>query len=172
MYASPITILAPATPAYRELDSKIIDRLQPVNIIDKPPLSSDLERLLLQSINSDPQSSGQLSAHLQARVLIVEDYEFTRILLSTFFEGSQCEVLMATNGLKAIELCGLQHVDLVLMDVHMPEVNGINALKTIREGDGPNKHTPVIMLTADILQQEETIVRSTLNCGVGLLNMS
>ncbi len=155
LYACPIVVLAPATSGYRELDGRIIDRLQPVSIIDKPPLSADLERLFALSSGAAAEAPRSLSEQLKARILIAEDNEFTRILLAAYFEGSQCHLVMAINGQEAIDQCSRQHFDLVLMDVHMPGVNGLTALQIIRQEEGPNQRTPVIMLTADILQQEE-----------------
>ena len=60
----------------------------------------------------------------------------------------------ALSGPEALEQMSRQAFDVVLMDIHMPEMGGIEVLKRIREGVGPARDTPVIALTADILSRE------------------
>ena len=153
-YDCPITVLTPATSKFRELDDRIVEQLQPVQFLDKPPLSAELEKVFRHSAGGE-EPRRRLARDMDANILIVEDNEFTRILLATFFEDSQCHLVMATNGREAIEASEKQAFDMILMDVHMPEVNGFSALQSIRTGHGLNRDTPIIMLTADILQQEE-----------------
>jgi CheY-like chemotaxis protein len=54
------------------------------------------------------------------------------------------------NGLKGIELAAQEKFDLILMDIHMPEMDGFEASKWIRTHENLNKETPIIALTADI----------------------
>lgn len=60
----------------------------------------------------------------------------------------------ALSGQEALEQLSRQAFDVVLMDIHMPEMSGIEVLKRIRERSGPERDTPVIALTADILSRE------------------
>jgi CheY-like chemotaxis protein len=79
-------------------------------------------------------------------ILIVEDSEAARLMLSTFLEVSGYKVYAATNGLEAIDLAVKLRPDLVLMDLLMPELNGLAAtrmLRSVRE----LKNTPVIALS-------------------------
>ena len=155
LYDCPITVLTPATSVYRQLGSEMAERLRPISFVDRPLLTPELERLCSNPGYPATRETGEAAGYLNASILITEDNEFTRILLATFFENSQCHIELAADGREAIDQCNGQKFDLILMDVHMPEVNGLTALQTIRAGAGPNAGTPVIMLTADILQQEE-----------------
>jgi two-component system chemotaxis response regulator CheY len=80
-----------------------------------------------------------------AKILIVDDAEFLRVRISKMLNGEGFEVVEADNGLRALEMYKEIHPDLVLMDVTMPEMDGLTALKAIREADPQAK---VIMLTA------------------------
>jgi CheY-like chemotaxis protein len=60
----------------------------------------------------------------------------------------------ASSGVEAVEQLQRQAFDVVLMDIHMPEMSGIEALKRIRALPSPACDTPVIALTADILSRE------------------
>ena len=65
------------------------------------------------------------------------------------------EFFQAENGLQAIELYKAHSVDLIFMDVQMPELDGNDAAKTIRELETISKvHTPIIALTAGALKDE------------------
>lgn len=90
-----------------------------------------------------------------AKILIVDDAEFLRVRISKMLAGDGFEVCEAENGLKAIEAYKAVHPDLVLMDVTMPEMDGLTALKEIRKVD---PHARVIMLTA--LGQESVVLEA------------
>jgi two-component system, chemotaxis family, chemotaxis protein CheY len=90
-----------------------------------------------------------------AKILIVDDAEFLRVRISKMLSGDGFEVFEAENGLKAVESYQKLHPDLVLMDVTMPEMDGLTALKEIRKLD---PHARVIMLTA--LGQESVVLEA------------
>ena len=60
----------------------------------------------------------------------------------------------AISGPEALEQISAQAIDVVLMDIHMPEMSGIEVMRRIRDRPGPERATPVIALTADILSRE------------------
>ena len=59
---------------------------------------------------------------------------------------------VADNGREALELCKLNEYDVILMDIQMPKMDGIEATNYIRTLEGKNKHTPIIAVTAYALQ--------------------
>jgi diguanylate cyclase (GGDEF)-like protein len=88
-----------------------------------------------------------------SRLLIVDDVESNRRLLSRRFASRGFEIIEAENGLTALEIISQQNVDLVLLDIMMPEPNGIEVLKTIRAKHSPDS-LPVIMVTAKTFSQD------------------
>jgi len=149
-----IAVFTPTTDAYKSLPGYLLDTFQPISFVDKPPMSTELAKLFNRHKPVAEEMEQTDKNWLDARILAAEDNEFTRILLTTFFEGSGCDLRLVSNGKEALDACKTEKFDLILLDVHMPEINGIMALKAIRAA-GANCDTPVVMLTADILQQEE-----------------
>jgi len=58
-------------------------------------------------------------------------------------------VTTVEDGLQALDAVRTQHFDVILMDVHMPNMDGVEAMRAIRQQDGPNSGVPIIALTAD-----------------------
>ena len=90
-----------------------------------------------------------------AKILIVDDAEFLRVRISKMLTGDGFDVIQAENGAVAVEVYKANHPDMVLMDVTMPEMDGLTALKHIRSFDPQAK---VIMLTA--LGQESVVLEA------------
>ena len=82
--------------------------------------------------------------HKNITILIAEDEESNFLLLQTILKR-QCKVLHAMTGKELLEIYKKEHADLILMDIKMPEMNGIDALKEIRKFD---KDIPIIMQSA------------------------
>jgi CheY-like chemotaxis protein len=80
------------------------------------------------------------------RVLVVDDEPEVRQLLGEFLSGRGYDVLLAASGMQALDALDAQRFDLVLLDVAMPELDGVEALKRIVMIDPP---VPVIMVTAN-----------------------
>jgi two-component system, chemotaxis family, chemotaxis protein CheY len=90
-----------------------------------------------------------------ARILIVDDAEFLRVRISKMLIGNGHQVIEANNGLVAVNTYKTEHPDVVLMDITMPEMDGLQALKEIRAFDPKAK---VVMLTA--LGQESVVLEA------------
>jgi CheY-like chemotaxis protein len=60
----------------------------------------------------------------------------------------------ASSGEEALALLARQTFDVVLMDIHMPGMSGIEAVERLRVSEGPSRDTPVIALTADIVSRQ------------------
>lgn len=90
-----------------------------------------------------------------AKILIVDDAEFLRARISKMLISNGHEALQADNGLNAVSSYKNARPDVVLMDITMPEMDGLAALKEIRAHD-PNAR--VIMLTA--LGQESVVLEA------------
>lgn len=90
-----------------------------------------------------------------AKILIVDDAEFLRVRLTKMLSTDGYEVFQAENGLAAVTTYKEIHPDVVLMDVTMPEMDGLTALKEIVTFD---PHARVVMLTA--LGQESVVLEA------------
>ncbi len=86
-----------------------------------------------------------------ARVLVVDDEPDAVELLQEFLTGKGYEVLTAANGNEALQKLKAERPHLILLDVRMPGMNGLEALRQIREID---REVGVIMVTA--VNEEET----------------
>jgi PAS domain S-box-containing protein len=90
-----------------------------------------------------------------AKILLVEDNMFNQLIATKFLEKWNIKVDTAMNGKIALEKMKINHYDIVLMDIQMPEMNGIEATKHIRESeDLLTRNVPVIALTAAALDGE------------------
>jgi signal transduction histidine kinase len=87
------------------------------------------------------------------KVLVAEDNDLNVLVSRGFLELWGAEVHVAANGLEAVEMAAKDHYDLILMDLHMPEMNGIDATKKIR---GLDLDIPIIALTASTAGSDTT----------------
>ncbi len=65
-------------------------------------------------------------------ILVVDDFDDTRLLMRTFLEGKGYRVCEASNGFQAIAMAQREHPDLIIMDINMPELDGLSATRKIR----------------------------------------
>lgn len=93
--------------------------------------------------------------HKNITILIAEDEESNFLLLQTILKR-QCKVLHAMTGKELLEIYKKEHADLILMDIKMPEMNGIDALKEIRKFD---KDIPIIMQSAYAFENDMEAAR-------------
>lgn len=89
----------------------------------------------------------------EKRILLVEDYEGNIVVLSYLLSSIDCAYDIAKTGLEALHRWKEKHYDLILMDVQMPEMDGLTATRTIRkmEEERGIENTPIIGLTAHAL---------------------
>jgi len=94
-------------------------------------------------------------------VLVVEDFAFNQFMIEKVVKSLGCEVEIANNGREALAILGVKHIDLILLDLEMPELNGYDTLKGIRAGEIPSvTEIPVIALTAKVftLSEKQTLL--------------
>jgi PAS domain S-box-containing protein len=89
---------------------------------------------------------------LEKRILVVEDNKLSRNLFVIMLQNMGCLVTEAENGQEALQILQKYSFDLVLMDIQMPVMDGLSALKAIQEG--PFSSIPVIALTATAFNSE------------------
>jgi CheY-like chemotaxis protein len=91
------------------------------------------------------------------RILLVEDTPINQTLETILLQRMGYEVSIANNGIEAIEAFSTREFDLILMDIHMPEMGGVEAAEIIRtlEKNQKLKPTPIIAVTANALKGDK-----------------
>jgi len=84
-------------------------------------------------------------------ILVVDDVDENRFLVKENLRSTSLNILEASNGQEAVEIAKNNHINLILMDIRMPVMDGYTATKLIREF---NQEIPIIALTASIMQEE------------------
>jgi two-component system cell cycle response regulator DivK len=99
--------------------------------------------------------SGKL---MSKKVLIVEDNELNMKLFRDLLEAHGYETVQTREGLEALKLAREHSPDLILMDIQLPEVSGLEVTKWIK-GDEVLRHIPVIAVTAFAMKGDEQKIR-------------
>ncbi|SOC04842.1 PAS domain S-box-containing protein [Rhodobacter sp. JA431] len=106
--------------------------------------------------------------HLQGpvEVLVVEDNDINRVVLCEMLRRGGHKFDEARDGREGVEAAEKHRFDVILIDLNMPRMNGIEATEAIRAGNGPNKHTPVIAVTANVLPEARARLEAAGVCRV------
>lgn len=108
---------------------------------------------------SKPLNAESLNDVIGTKVLLVEDNEMNRLVAQNTLGYYGCKVTEANNGYEAIKVLEKENFDIILMDIQMPEMNGIEATTVIRKQLGLN--TPIIALTANAFKSEMDLCKAT-----------
>ncbi|MBF0344375.1 MAG: response regulator [Nitrospirae bacterium] len=112
--------------------------------------------LVLAGIDAKYEQPFFSRPHRVFRILLAEDIDENIILLKTRLEQQGHTVIVAKNGVEAVERFKGEAVDLILMDIQMPGMDGIEATQRIRELEPVyNEHIPIIALTASVTSEEK-----------------
>jgi PAS domain S-box-containing protein len=87
-------------------------------------------------------------------ILVVEDNDINRLLLRLMLENAGHRVTEACDGIDGVAKAAARAFDIILTDISMPGMDGIEATRAIRTGDGPNRQARIIALTAHALPEE------------------
>ncbi|MBN9498910.1 MAG: response regulator [Alphaproteobacteria bacterium] len=93
------------------------------------------------------------------RILLAEDNLSNQLIATSYLEKMGHRVDVANNGREAVEAAAALPYDLILMDVQMPEMDGLEAARHIRALAGPARVTPIVALTANAFAQDERMCR-------------
>lgn len=107
----------------------------------------------LQEEKPSPPKTGPRRRKI--RILLVEDNRINQKVTTAILEKAGYSVTVAENGKRALETLTRIPVDLVLMDVQMPEMDGLKATELIRQNSGRSNALPIIALTANAVKEEK-----------------
>lgn len=88
------------------------------------------------------------------KILVVDDDKTTRKILGLYLKSKGYEVVFAENGIDAMEQLGRENVNLVMTDLNMPYMDGLELIKTIR-AEARVKHIPILMVTTEADDEEK-----------------
>jgi CheY-like chemotaxis protein len=104
------------------------------------------------------------AAILYPTVLVAEDSEDTRIMLKRAFELKGYQVFEAEDGEQALDIARHFRPSLMVIDLNMPVLDGLEMIKNFRELEGEGEHVPIIAITAyDVYGMEEAALETGCN---------
>ncbi len=122
------------------------------------PVVSITDPLLKEAPKTDLDDN--LNQFKAAKILAVDDVPSNLTLLQSYFVGTKHDILLAKDGLEAVNIARNHNPDVILLDWRMPNMDGLEASKILQE-DEQTKNIPIIMITASALKEELELLRST-----------
>lgn len=130
--------------------------------LTKPIIRNNLYHAIFQNIKNPKNNlkpfelNHETAIRLDGKnILCVDDNISNGNLVNALFNSTNAKVIISHDGLEALLLTEKQKFDLILMDLRMPKMDGIETLKRIRaSSNNPNIHTPIIALSAHIAEHE------------------
>jgi len=112
-----------------------------------------------REVSPEPNPAAPLHATAAAlHILVAEDNTVNQTVVSRMLERAGHTVIIAADGLQAVEMCSTGRFDLILMDIHMPVLDGLEATVRIREMERAQAiYTPVIALTANAMNGDREL---------------
>ena len=92
------------------------------------------------------------------QVMIVEDNELNMKLFHDLLEAHGYRTLQSRNGFEAMDIARAEHPDLILMDIQLPEISGLEVTKWLKDDEELN-HIPVVAVTAFAMKGDEERIR-------------
>lgn len=138
-------------------------KLGNVDLLQKPvrseQLRKSLARVLASEISKKPSDPLERKPVLRARIeiLVAEDNKTNQLLVKSMLKDTDCRLTFAGNGRDAVEKFQENRPDLVLMDMSMPIMDGLEATGQIRDLETVSnlKHCPIIALTANAMKEDQ-----------------
>jgi PAS domain S-box-containing protein len=104
----------------------------------------------------------------RGKILLVDDLQTNREIVGAYLEDGGYEVVPVDGGTEAISLLRKEKFDLVLMDIQMPNMDGVAATRVIREMGLPVRDIPIIAMTGNVLPQHiQSFIKAGMNDHVG-----
>jgi CheY-like chemotaxis protein len=111
-----------------------------------------------QVLNNETQSPVTFEPLVGIRVLVADDIAINREIVAKFLKKWKVTFDFAENGLEVLSRLKVQRYDLILLDLHMPELDGFDAAIQIRKGNIQN-NIPIIALTASVETETQGLIK-------------
>lgn len=127
-------------------------------IIDPEPLEIETSKNLVETMldNAQPETT----AYSDLRVLVVDDNPTNHLVIKSLLGSVVANISLASNGTEALDILDSAPVDIVLMDIHMPVMDGIECTLAIRSSHKSWKDVIIIALTADPQYQQTKLCKN------------
>lgn len=110
---------------------------------------------ICEAATDSPDTSAPGTALLPLDILVVEDNAINRQVVQNMLERDGHIVTCREDGERGVDAANAHAYDLILMDINMPVMDGLDATRLIRAGDGPCRDIPIIALSANVLPQDK-----------------
>ncbi len=122
--------------------------------VRRQELRQALETAPMTEVHNESPAASEIRP---AQVLLVEDSPISQTVLRDMLHSIGHRVQLASNGMEAIQACREQLFDLVLMDIQMPEVDGLKATQMIRQQESGHRRQHILALTAHASAQDRVL---------------
>lgn len=133
---------------YSELNIKVISKPVRISALSAIFFDENDNAETISEVNSFNDFSGY-------KILVAEDNEFNQKYINSLLKDYGVTVECVNTGNKAIDACKKYNFDMVLMDLHMPELGGDDATKIIRGQSNESNNMPIIAITADVFANDD-----------------
>ncbi|AOY88251.1 hypothetical protein BKP64_08790 [Marinobacter salinus] len=161
-FTGPILLMATSRHSEIDLLTNIEGKVQ---VLVKPARTESVVKRLAELLDAGTRAT-RLAVHEDSTevflqgctILVAEDNEFNRRLVESWLLDWGAKVVLARDGEEAVARAVEHGVDLVLLDLHMPNLDGFSALKKLRALDDPDiSSVPVVIVTADVFGAKDCL---------------
>ncbi len=161
-YFGPVKLLVTVSSSSHDFIDKV-QALENLRVISKPFTSGTLSRAIDEALTgtaypAEHHNQQDIPDFSGYKVLVADDNPINLRLISTLIGASGAEVFEASNGREAVEVFTGEMIDLVIMDVHMPGMDGNEAAVQIRNSESEGHRVPIVALTADVIPEHRDAV--------------
>ena len=102
---------------------------------------------------ADEDDGGEIPSANALNILLAEDHVVNRHIIEQLLSPLGCDLTMVSDGVQAVAAASKAPYDLIMLDMQMPNMDGLAAARAIRDQPGPNRLSPILAITANALDQ-------------------